>query len=64
MGPLQLSEETALALSKSLNIPLEQLMHMPKPVLMQKLAELNEKKEIEAGKSPLLFFISFLSIVP
>ncbi|MFB4212580.1 YycC family protein [Shouchella sp. 1P09AA] len=45
MGPLQLSEETALALSKSLNIPLEQLMHMPKPVLMQKLAELNKEKK-------------------
>lgn len=45
MGPLKLSEETSLALSKSLNIPLEQLLHMPKSVLMQKLAELNEKKK-------------------
>ena len=38
--PLQLSPETAIKLSKELNVPLENLMHMPKHILLQKLAEL------------------------
>ena len=38
--PLQLSAETAIKLSKELNVPLEHLMHMPKHILLQKLAEL------------------------
>lgn len=38
--PLQLSAETAVKLSKELNVPLEHLMHMPKHILLQKLAEL------------------------
>jgi hypothetical protein len=38
--PLQLSPETALKLSKELKVPLEHLMHMPKHILLQKLAEL------------------------
>ncbi|MFD0717396.1 YycC family protein [Paenibacillus sp. GCM10027626] len=39
--PLQISPETAIKLSKELNIPLEQLMHMPQHILLQKLAQLS-----------------------
>jgi len=47
MRPLQISPETAVTLSKQLGVPLEQLMHMPQHILMQKLAELakNDKAE-------------------
>ncbi|ASS68850.1 MULTISPECIES: YycC family protein [unclassified Paenibacillus] len=38
--PLQLSAETAVRLAKELNIPLEHLMHMPRHILLQKMAEL------------------------
>ncbi|MFC4811067.1 YycC family protein [Paenibacillus sp. GCM10023250] len=38
--PLQLSPETAVKLAKELNVPLEHLMHMPKHILLQKIAEL------------------------
>ncbi|PLS01690.1 YycC family protein [Neobacillus cucumis] len=44
MKPLQLSAETALKLSKELNISLEQLMHLPQHILIKKLMEV-EKKE-------------------
>jgi plasmid maintenance system antidote protein VapI len=40
MRPLQISAETAVKLSEKLGVPLEQLMHMPQHILMQKLAEL------------------------
>lgn len=40
MKPLQISPDTAIALAKKLNVPLEHLMHMPKHILMQKIAEL------------------------
>ncbi|TYR82472.1 YycC family protein [Priestia megaterium] len=43
MRPLQISPETAVKLAEQLNIPLEQLMHMPQHLLLQKLAQLNEK---------------------
>ena len=42
--PLQISSETALKLSKTLNVPLEQIMHMPTPILLKKLAEVEEKE--------------------
>lgn len=47
MRPLQISPETAVILSKQLGVPLEQLMHMPQHILMQKIAELakNDKAE-------------------
>ncbi|NHC40012.1 YycC family protein [Bacillus sp. MM2020_1] len=45
MKPLQLSTETAIKLSKKLNVPLEQLMHMPQHILIQKLMELEKEKE-------------------
>ncbi|NMO95602.1 YycC family protein [Paenibacillus lemnae] len=57
MRPLQISPETALILSKKLNVPLENLMHMPQHILMQKIAELSNSEETaspenSAGKSP------------
>lgn len=45
MKPLQISPETALKLSKELNVPLEHLMHMPKHILLQKLSELAHEKD-------------------
>ncbi|QAY66786.1 YycC family protein [Paenibacillus protaetiae] len=43
--PLQISPETAIKLSKELNVPIEHLMHMPKHILLQKLAELAKKDQ-------------------
>jgi len=45
MKPLQLSPETALKLSQKLNVPIEQLMHMPQHILIQKLMELKKENE-------------------
>lgn len=45
MRPLQISAETALTLSKQLGVPLEQLMHMPQHILMQKIAELAKTEQ-------------------
>ncbi|RFU60553.1 YycC family protein [Peribacillus glennii] len=45
MRPLQISAETAVKLSKSLNIPLEQIMHMPQHILLAKMAEIQKKEE-------------------
>lgn len=44
MKPLQLSAETVLKLSEKLNVPIEQLMHMPQHILIQKLMELEKEK--------------------
>ncbi|MCM3785967.1 YycC family protein [Neobacillus mesonae] len=44
MRPLQISAETAVALSEKLGVPIEQLMHMPQHILMQKLAELAKEE--------------------
>ncbi|MDX8291083.1 MULTISPECIES: YycC family protein [Metabacillus] len=44
MRPLPISADTAVKLSEALNVPVEQLMHMPQHILLAKLAEL-EKKE-------------------
>ncbi|MFD1777163.1 YycC family protein [Fredinandcohnia salidurans] len=46
MRPLQISAETAIRLSKALNVPIEQIMHMPQHILVQKMIEL-EKAEKE-----------------
>ncbi|WP_082096937.1 YycC family protein [Paenibacillus wulumuqiensis] len=48
MRPLQISADTAVKLAEKLNVPLEQLMHMPQHILMQKLAEL-AKDESKGG---------------
>lgn len=46
MRPLQISAETAQKLAKALNVPLEQIMHMPQHILIQKMAQIEaEKKE-------------------
>lgn len=45
MKPLQLSPETAIKIAKKLNVPLEQLMHMPQHILIQKLMELENEQE-------------------
>jgi plasmid maintenance system antidote protein VapI len=45
MKPLQLSADTAVRLAKALNVPLEQLMHMPQHILVKKLMELEASKE-------------------
>ena len=47
MKPLQISPETAIKLSKELNVPIEQIMHMPMPILLKKLAELQSKEKNE-----------------
>jgi len=39
-GPPPVSPETALKLSKYLGVPIEHLMHMPRHILLQKLAEM------------------------
>lgn len=51
MRPLQLSPETAVKLAEALKIPLEQLMHMPQHILLQKMAELNQKEEEKKEES-------------
>ncbi|MBP0724393.1 YycC family protein [Bacillus sp. RG28] len=50
MKPLQISPETAITLSKKLNIPIEQLMHMPQHILMKKLMELEQKTTTSSEK--------------
>lgn len=45
MRPLQISPETAKKLAERLNVPLEHLMHMPRHVLLKKLAELAEAEQ-------------------
>jgi len=49
MRPLPISAETALMLSKKLNVPLEQIMHMPQHILLKKMMELTEKEANEQG---------------
>ncbi|WP_042164412.1 YycC family protein [Paenibacillus gorillae] len=46
--PLQISPDTAIKLSKQLGVPIEHLMHMPRHILLQKLAEL---AKAEAGNA-------------
>lgn len=50
MRPLQISPETAILLSKKLNVPLEQIMHMPQHILMKKLMELDLSGTSEENK--------------
>lgn len=47
--PLQISPDTAIKLAAQLGVPIEQLMHMPRHILLQKLAELAQK---EAAQEP------------
>lgn len=45
MQPLNISAETAKKLAKHLNVPIEHIMHMPKHILLQKLAELAKSEK-------------------
>ncbi|QNF26107.1 MULTISPECIES: YycC family protein [Metabacillus] len=47
MRPLQISADTAQKLATSLNVPLEQIMHMPQHILIAKLTELNSKENTD-----------------
>ncbi|MGG4490113.1 YycC family protein [Metabacillus idriensis] len=47
MRPLPISAETAIKLSEELNVPIEQIMHMPQHILLAKLAEMQNKKDNE-----------------
>ncbi|WP_226679929.1 YycC family protein [Sutcliffiella horikoshii] len=40
MRPLQISAETAQKLAEALDVPIEQVMHLPQHILVQKLVEL------------------------
>lgn len=44
MRPLPISAETAVKLSEKLGVPIEQIMHMPQHILIQKLTELENEK--------------------
>jgi len=45
LRPMPLSAETAQKLARYLNVPLEHLMHMPRHILLQKLAEMAKAQE-------------------
>ena len=61
MRPLQISPDTAVKLAEQLNIPLEQLMHMPQHILLQKLAELNASEDKKDLNNRSFFFSIFVS---
>lgn len=46
MKPLQISADTAVKLAAKLKVPLEQLMHMPQHILLQKIAELAKEEAV------------------
>lgn len=52
MRPLQISLETAVKLSEKLGVPIEQLMHMPQHILLQKLGELSKESSPEKDNEP------------
>lgn len=43
MKPLQISAETAKMLAEKLKLPIEQIMHMPQHILMQKMMDADKK---------------------
>lgn len=45
MRPNPISLETAKLLSEKLQVPIEQIMHMPQHILMKKMMEAAEKEE-------------------
>jgi tRNA A37 threonylcarbamoyltransferase TsaD len=45
MKPLQITPETAIKLSEKLNLPIEQIMHMPQHILIQKLMEMEKDQK-------------------
>ncbi|MNH84769.1 hypothetical protein D3C87_589490 [compost metagenome] len=50
MKPLQISAETAVKLAEKLGVPLENLMHMPQHILLQKIGELAKEDAGSADK--------------
>ncbi|NLP51604.1 YycC family protein [Bacillus sp. RO1] len=44
MRPLQISAETAQKLAEALDVPIEQVMHLPQHILIQKLVELERNE--------------------
>lgn len=46
----QLSPETAIKLAKELGIPIEQLVHTPRHIVLAKLAELAKRQTDEADQ--------------
>lgn len=44
MRPLQISPETAQKLAKALDVPIEQIMHLPQHILIQKLVEIEREE--------------------
>ncbi|MBD2844336.1 YycC family protein [Paenibacillus sp. IB182496] len=50
--PLQISPDTAVKLAEQLGVPLEHLMHMPRHILLQKLAELSSGPDADASRPP------------
>ncbi|MCA1320598.1 YycC family protein [Bacillus tianshenii] len=44
MRPLQISAETAQKLAKALDVPIEQIMHLPQHILVQKLVEIEREE--------------------
>ncbi|GEN36545.1 YycC family protein [Aneurinibacillus danicus] len=45
MRPNPISLETAKILSEKLNVPIEQIMHMPQHILLQKLTEVANQED-------------------
>ncbi|WP_082130092.1 YycC family protein [Aneurinibacillus tyrosinisolvens] len=45
MKPNPISLETAKMLSEKLKVPIEQIMHMPQHILLQKLTEAAKQEE-------------------
>ncbi|GMK39370.1 hypothetical protein PCCS19_24240 [Paenibacillus sp. CCS19] len=51
--PLQISADTAVKLAEQLKVPIEHLMHMPRHILLQKMAELaSAPAQAQASESP------------
>jgi len=44
----QLSPDTAMKLAKELGIPIEQLVHTPRHIVLSKLAELAKKQTLQS----------------
>lgn len=47
MKPLQVSPDTAIKLAAKLKVPIENLMHMPQHILLQKIAQLAQEETNE-----------------
>lgn len=50
MRPNPLSLDTAKMLSEKLNVPIEQIMHMPQHILMKKMMEAANQEESKEEK--------------